>query len=387
MEQIIEGGDSSRPPSCTEKKVVFSVFKYFPYGGLQLDLMRMAQEFVSRGIKVVVYCMSCDIEQIPEGMEFRKLPAKGWSNHSRARNFEKKLRKELENESFFAHIAFNRLTPADWYFAADMPFVESAKRSFLQKLLPRYRTFAAMEKELFHPENKTKIFCITNAQQRDFQRLYDTPSERIYQLPPGIDEKFANALSLREKRDEIRSKLGIHEDETLLIQVSSAFRTKGVDRSIAALAFLPESIRCKTRLLVAGKGDPSAYIKFANRCGVGRQVIFAGGRSDVPELIAAADLMIHPARNEAAGAVLLESLACGTPVLCSANCGFSPMVKEAGSLVLPKLFRQKILNRTLMVALSTPDKIADLQQAAENYGRNGDFYRRAKYAVDLITGC
>ena len=387
MEQIIEGGDSSRPPSCTEKKVVFSVFKYFPYGGLQLDLMRMAQEFVSRGIKVVVYCMSCDIEQIPEGMEFRKLPAKGWSNHSRARNFEKKLRKELENESFFAHIAFNRLTPADWYFAADMPFVESAKRSFLQKLLPRYRTFAAMEKELFHPENKTKIFCITNAQQRDFQRLYDTPSERIYQLPPGIDEKFANALSLREKRDEIRSKLGIHEDETLLIQVSSAFRTKGVDRSIAALAFLPESIRCKTRLLVAGKGDPSAYIKFANRCGVGRQVIFAGGRNDVPELIAAADLMIHPARNEAAGAVLLESLACGTPVLCSANCGFSPMVKEAGSLVLPKLFRQKILNRTLMVALSTPDKIADLQQAAENYGRNGDFYRRAKYAVDLITGC
>ncbi|MBO7327330.1 MAG: glycosyltransferase family 4 protein, partial [Lentisphaeria bacterium] len=256
---------------------MFSVFKYFPYGGLQLDLMRMAQEFVSRGIKVVVYCMSCDIEQIPEGMEFRKLPAKGWSNHSRARNFEKKLRKELENESFFAHIAFNRLTPADWYFAADMPFVESAKRSFLQKLLPRYRTFAAMEKELFHPENKTKIFCITNAQQRDFQRLYDTPSERIYQLPPGIDEKFANALSLREKRDEIRSKLGIHEDETLLIQVSSAFRTKGVDRSIAALAFLPESIRCKTRLLVAGKGDPSAYIKFANRCGVGRQVIFAGG--------------------------------------------------------------------------------------------------------------
>ena len=135
MEQIIEGGDSSRPPSCTEKKVVFSVFKYFPYGGLQLDLMRMAQEFVSRGIKVVVYCMNCDIEQIPEGMEFRKLPAKGWSNHSRARNFEKKLRKELENESFFAHIAFNRLTPADWYFAADMPFVESAKRSFLQKLL------------------------------------------------------------------------------------------------------------------------------------------------------------------------------------------------------------------------------------------------------------
>lgn len=387
MEQIIEGGDSSRPPSCTEKKVVFSVFKYFPYGGLQLDLMRMAQEFVSRGIKVVIYCMWYDISEIPDGMEFRVLPVKGWSNHRRARNFEKALAAELKKETFFAHVAFNRLTPADWYFAADVPFVESAKRSFLQRLLPRYRTFAAMEKELFQPENKTRIFCITHAQQRDFQRLYDTPSSRIYQLPPGIDEKFASALSLREKRDEMRSKLGVSEDETLLIQVSSAFRTKGVDRSIAALAFLPESIREKTRLLVVGRGNPAAYMKFAERCGVAEQVIFAGGRTDVPELIAAADLMIHPARNEATGTVLLESLACGTPVLCSANCGFAPLVKEAGNLVLPKLFRQKILNRTLMVALSTPDRLAELQQSAESYGRNGDFYRRAKCAVDLITGC
>lgn len=386
MEQIIDGGDSSRPPSCAEQKVVFSVFRYFPYGGLQLDLMRMAQEFVSRGIRVVIYCMSCDIAEVPEGMEFRVLRASGWSNHGRARSFEKLLKAELEKEKFIAHVAFNRLTPADWYFAADVPFVESAKRSFLQKLMPRYRTFAAMERELFQPENDTKIFCITKGQQKDFQRIYGTPDERIYQLPPGINERFATAWKLRENRGELRHELGVAEDEILLIQVSSAFRTKGVDRSIAALAVLPESIRSKTKLLIVGRGKVDAYKKFAARCGLGKQVIFAGGRNDVPELIAAADLMIHPARNEATGTVLVESLACGTPVLCSANCGFAPLVKEAGSLVLPRLFRQKILNRMLMVTLSTPDKLADLQQSAEIYGKNGDFYRRAKCAVDLITG-
>jgi len=62
------------------------------------------------------------------------------------------------------------------------------------------------------------------------------------------------------------------------------------------------------------------------------------------------------------------------------------MVKESGGVVLPRLFRQKLLNRTLMVTLSTPDKLSDLQRAAENYGRNGDFYRRAACAADLITG-
>ena len=385
MEQNASGGDSSRPPSCAEK-VAFSIFKYFPYGGLQLDMMRMAREFTARGIEVVIFCMGYDAQDLPQGISFRVLKARGLSNHAKARHFEKLLKEALAKEKFFTHVAFNRLTPADWYFAADMPFVESVKRSFWEKLLPRYRTFAAMEKELFSPENTTRIFCITQAQQKDFQRLYHTPSDRIYQLPPGIDESFSEALKLREKRDELRQTLGISDDETLLIQVCSAFRTKGVDRSIAALASLPDQVRAKTRLLVVGRGNSAPYVKFAARCGVSSQVIFAGGRSDVPELIAAADLMIHPARNEATGTVLLESLACGTPILCSSNCGFAPFVKDAGSLVLPRLFRQKILNRTLMVTLSTPEKVADLQRAAENYGRNGDFYRRAKCAVDIITG-
>ncbi|MBR7131553.1 MAG: glycosyltransferase family 4 protein [Lentisphaeria bacterium] len=387
MEQVIDDGDnSSRPPSCTEQ-VAFSIFRYFPYGGLQLDMMRMAQEFTSRNIRVVIYCMGYDIAGVPPGIEFRVIPVRSWSNHGKALDFQKKLAKELAKEKFLAHVAFNRLTPADWYFAADQPFVESVNRSFLEKMLPRYRTFAGMEKALFQAENDTRILCITQAQQKAFQRLYGTPDERIYQLPPGIDEKFASALELRKNRDELRRELGVGEEDILLVQVSSAFHTKGVDRSIAAVAALPENIRNRTRFLVIGRCRADAYIKFASRCGIGGQVIFAGGRSDVASLIAAADLMIHPARNEATGTVLLESLACGTPVLCSANCGFSPMVKEAGNPVLPRLFRQKIFNRTLMVLLSTPGKLADLQLEAENYGKNGDFYRRAKCAVDLITGC
>ena len=385
MDQVNDGGNSSRPPSCAER-VAFSVFKYFPYGGLQLDMMRIAQEFTARKIKVTIFCMGYETEDIPDGVEFRVIPVRGWSNHAKALDFQKKLAVELSKEKFLTHVAFNRLTPADWYFTADMPFVESVRRSFFQKLLPRYRTFAGMERALFSPENDTKILCITPAQQKAYQRIYGTPGERMYQLPPGISRHFAEAWKLRESRDDIRRELGVAEDEALLIQVSSAFRTKGVDRSIAALASLPDHVLRKTRLLIVGRGKISAYAKFASRCGVRGQVIFAGSRDDVRELISASDLMIHPARNEAAGAVLLESLACGTPVLCSANCGFAPMVKESGSLVLPRLFRQKILNRTLLVTLSTPGKLADLQSEAENYGRNGDFYRRAERAVDIITG-
>ena len=253
MEQMISGDDTARPPSCIGK-VAFSIFKYFPYGGLQLDMMRIAREFVRRNIEVVIFCMIWDAPEPPPGISYREIKAHGLSNHRKARNFESDLIEALSTDNFIAHVAFNRLTPADWYFAADVPFVESVPRSFLEKMLPRYQTFSAMEKEVFSPENNTKIFCITRSQQADFQRLYQTPSERIFQLPPGINRSFMSALELRKKRNEFREEFGVSENETLLVQVSSAFRTKGVDRSIAALAALPENIRNSTKLLVIGRG-------------------------------------------------------------------------------------------------------------------------------------
>lgn len=386
MEQMIDGGDNSRPPSCTEK-VAFSIYRYFPGGGLQMNMMRLAKEFVRRKIQVVVFCMGFDAPEVPEGIMFKKLPVRALSSHGKVEKFEKLLETCLAEDDFIAHIAFSRLKQADWYFASDMPLaVNDSKRSFWQKLMPRYRKFAAMERAVFAPESSVGILSASKFLQTEYQKIYRTPDSRIIQLPPGIDHRFCEAWKLRERRDGLRCSLGIGEDEILLIQISSSFRTKGVDRSIAALASLPENIRSRTRLLIAGRGKVGAYRKFAYRCGVGNQVIFAGFREDVAELIAASDLMIHPARSEAAGTVLLEAFACGTPVLCSANCGFAQSVREAGSLVLPKHFRQKILNRTLMVTLSTPDKLADLQREAENYGRNSDFYQLEKYAADIITG-
>ena len=79
MEQVIGGGDNSRPPSCTEK-VAFSIFRYFPYGGLQLDMMRMAREFTARGIQVDIYCMGYDAPEIPDGVVFKVLKTSGLSN-------------------------------------------------------------------------------------------------------------------------------------------------------------------------------------------------------------------------------------------------------------------------------------------------------------------
>ncbi|MBQ6352611.1 MAG: glycosyltransferase, partial [Lentisphaeria bacterium] len=122
------------------------------------------------------------------------------------------------------------------------------------------------------------------------------------------------------------------------------------------------------------------------RLGVDDRVTLLGPRDDVPDLLLAADLLLHPARNEAAGTVLIEALAAGLPVLCSGNCGFADHVRDSGGAVLEQPFSQRNFNKTLLRLLSTPETLADLRQNALGYGQNGDFYHRAEVAAKIIRG-
>ena len=93
-----------------------------------------------------------------------------------------------------------------------------------------------------------------------------------------------------------------------LFFVASAFYAKGADRAIAALAALPLDQEVNAKLFIVGRNDETKLRRFAGRLGVDDRVFFLGARMDVPDLLCAADLLIHPARNEAAGIVLLEAI-------------------------------------------------------------------------------
>ncbi len=231
---------------------------------------------------------------------------------------------------------------------------------------------------------KTRILYLTPAQKRDFVEVYGTPQERFTLLPPGIPpdrKRPADAAAVRERK---RAELGIAPDDILLLEVGSGFRTKGVDRMLRALAALPKTVAAKTKLFVAGRETSSAFAVLARQLKLVGKVVFGGGRNDVAELLLAADLLVHPARNEATGTVLVEALAAGTPVLCSANCGFANYVEESGGAVLPEPFDESAFLRLLEEILTSPGRLENMRNAAVAYGETADFYRRAAVAVDLL---
>jgi phosphatidylinositol alpha-mannosyltransferase len=122
-----------------------------------------------------------------------------------------------------------------------------------------------------------------------------------------------------------------------------AFAGDGRKRLSVLLTALPAVLEAKpdTRLVLSGGGDPSAAFD-SLEAGVRRAVLphvdalDAGELADVPLRYREATLTVLPSVHEAFGLVLVESLACGTPVVCSASGGMPEIVDDkVGRLAAP----------------------------------------------------
>ena len=369
-----------------EMKIVMALFKYFPYGGLELDFIRIALKLAGRGHKVIC-CAGSWEGDVPESVEYHPIPLRAWTNHARASEFERKLHAYLETERPDRFVAFNRMGGADLYFAADnclLPAWRKKHSDIMLRYLPRYRTFLRQEKAVFAPDARTKILYIVEKQKEEYIAAYGTEPDRFFYVPPGMNEACRRPENALAVRTEERARLAVAPDELLFITVASQFRVKGADRAIRAMAHLPESVRGKCRFLLCGDEKIKPFRELAAACGIERNLIHLGAHQDIPRLLQAADLMVHPARLEAAGSVLIEAIAAGLPVICSGLCGFSNFVRDAGGIVLPEPFRDEDLLQELTRLTVNPAQLAQMKEAAIQYGAAADFYRRADAAADII---
>ncbi len=367
-------------------KLAFCLFKVFPFGGLQRDFLRIARACQERQHEIQVFTSSWQGDT-PPGFKVNLLPARGWSNHQRIRNFSSDLTGRLSKQRFDAVVGFNKLPGLDVYFAAD-PCYEAKVRETKAgwyRWTARYRAYRELERSVFSPAKKTRILLLTEAQREAFIHYYGTPKERFHLLPPGIDRRPFEFPDRRRVSLEARRRLGVGDDDLLLLMVGSGFKTKGVDRSIEAVAALPTAWRTRARLQIAGQGDSAPFLRLAKKHGLGDRVTFLGPRQDVPELLTGADLLLQPSRTEAAGMVLIEAMFAGLPVLCTDVCGYAFHVQRAGSgRVIPSPFQQKGMNDYLLELVTSSGTRADHSRQALRYTEATDLSSLPEKAVAII---
>jgi UDP-glucose:(heptosyl)LPS alpha-1,3-glucosyltransferase len=366
-------------------RLAFCLFYFFPFGGQQRDFLRIAEICRNRGHSIHVFVMDVQGE-FPPDYDVVQLQPHGFSNHGRCRDFARQVGERLAAERFDAVIGFSKMPGLDIYYAADTCYLEKVMttRPAIYRLSGRFRTYAAMERAVFAPEAKTEILLIAEKEQAAFMRHYGTPPERFHLLPPGISRDRIAPPDAADIRRALRAELGLAEDDLMLLLIGSAFKTKGLDRAMAALASLAPELRRRCRLYIVGQDKQPPFERLSHRLGIESQVHFMGGRTDVPRFLLGADLLLHPAYLENTGTVLIEASAAGLPILASSVCGYAGYVEKSGSgLLIPQPFSQEVMNEQLAGMLISPEREAWRRNALA-YAVTADIYDLHEKAADLI---
>ena len=370
-------------------RILISLYKYFPYGGLQKDTLRFAREAARRGHQVDLLVTDWQGDRPKDAnlnIQFTP-PIRAWSNTSRMDEFARHVEAFRRQGNYDVTLAMNRIPKADFYFAAD-----SCLKHYLQQkhwaltlaLSPRYRAILRQEEAVFGKASSTRIFTIAEAQVREFQAEYGIPTERFFPLPPGMDEACLPPPpeTAQRLRQETRRELGLKADELLLLLVGTSFLRKGADRALTAMAALPSALRERAHFAMIGNNPAKVLYQYAEKLHLPpRQIHPLPPREHVSELLLSADLMVHPAREEGTGTVLVEALANGLPVVCTSVCGFSPYVNAAGCPVIPEPFQQSALNSAVADALL---RLPTLREQTTIYARGQDFCGRTRVAIDAL---
>ncbi len=175
-------------------------------------------------------------------------------------------------------------------------------------------------------ERADGLICVSHALKERLSTLGIDPA-RIRVMRNGVD----TALFRPRDRDGSRARLGL--EPPVLLAVGSLIPLKGQELMIQALHGVPEA----TLVLVGSGPEETALKRLAEREGLGRRVRFLGEvrHQELPPIYGAADLLILASSREGWPNVLLEAMACGTPVV-AVRVGGTPEIvaaPEAGMLV------------------------------------------------------
>lgn len=210
-----------------------------------------------------------------------------------------------------------------------------------------------------------RYVCMTDALKEE-ALAHGLDAQRILCIPNGVD---LGRFSLPRR-----------EEKGLVLFLGRLNRQKRVDVLLRAIARVPAA-----RLEVAGEGEEEASLRALSReLGVEGRVAFLGGRTDVPELLARAEVFVLPSDSEGLPNALLEALAAGTPSVATDIPGNRDVARDGEEALLVPPGDSERLAHALTRVLSDRALASRLGEAGRKRAREFDLERTADCYSELF---
>jgi UDP-glucose:(heptosyl)LPS alpha-1,3-glucosyltransferase len=199
------------------------------------------------------------------------------------------------------------------------------------RLRPLNLLVLSLERRMYQDPSLRRVRVMSSRGAAELARLYGLAPERLAVIPHGVDLGRFDLGRRQACRSELRRRHNLAGEEFVALMVGSGFERKGLAHLLRALGLLRAKGARLPRLLVIGRGTEARHRRLAARLGLAEQVVFLGLSERVVDYLLAADLFILPSLYETFGLAILEAMAAGLPVIVSAACGASELIRDGDS--------------------------------------------------------
>ncbi|MBA3909119.1 MAG: hypothetical protein C0524_04345 [Rhodobacter sp.] len=227
--------------------------------------------------------------------------------------------------------------------------------------VPAVMTRHVMDEPTFTWKERVRARMVVSAMRRGYDRVIPVSNAvshhlfHRYGVRQSLLETVHNGLELDRfdtlgQRSQKRAELGWDKDDRVVIMVAMLRRGKGHDILLSAAQEILESSD-RVQIKPVGGGALESDLK-AQAAKFGARVQFLGERQDVPELLAASDVLVLPSLSEALPTVLLEAGAPGLPVVATDVGGTREIVVEGETGLVVKASDAGALAESVKLLLS-----------------------------------
>lgn len=173
---------------------------------------------------------------------------------------------------------------------------------------------------------------------------------------------------------ELREKLNLSAEDRAVLFLGNMIQRKGVDTLLEAFAIVSRA-RKNVKLLIAGEGpELSNYINLSERLGIRNLVQFFDlvPRAEIPDFLSISSMLVLPSLGEGRPNVVLEAMACKTPVVASDIGGTKELIQhEKTGLMFEPKNAQKLSEQILRILDNPQEANTFAERAHQSLETNG----------------
>ncbi len=344
-------------------------------GGADSQLLSAAQELRSRGHEVLIVSLTplgpMGFEARSAGIPMESLEMRRGFPDPRGLLRLVRLVREWRPEVVHSHMVHANLMGRALRLVAPVPALVSTIHNIYEGGRLRMLAYRLTNALVDH------MTIVSEAAFDRFVAEGIVPKKILRVIPNGVDtDRFRN-LS-RGVRESLRRSLGL-EGEFVWLAVGRFETAKDYPNMLRAFAKVRQQ-QSNAVLLLVGRGSLQDDTEaLARDLGLGTGVRFLGVRSDVPEVMSAADGYVMSSAWEGMPMVLLEAAAAALPIVATTVGGNHEVVRdeESGFLVPPRDHEALGLAMLRLTRLSEPQRRA--------MGERGREHIRARYGLGRVA--